>query len=232
MKYLNRTLLPFAVLVFAAAAVLVLLLVFGVSTTRDIDVSGWDLAVAQLARWLLFVLGMHMTHRLLVVVIAHGRTRSEFMAQAAAFTVLLSGASALLAAAGYLLEHLLYTAMGWRQTMSTQPHFDSGAEFSRIFLAYWAVFAVWTAVGMLVGIGFDRTPVAGAASLLLGLGLVAPTITAIGGSGRLPLLRDIPFPVFDSLPLAVALCAGCWALGLLLTWALVRDTPVGARAAA
>jgi hypothetical protein len=230
-RYLASTLLPFVVVVFAIGWVLVTLLVFGISTFKDIRVSGWDMAAAQLARWFMFGIGLHLARKLLQVAVMHGRTRREYFAQAGAFTAVLTAVAAACAALGYVLESLVYRAVGWPQALE-QPHFDSGTDVPAAFISYWAVFAVWTAIGMLVISGFDRLEAGGLVTLAIGFVLVMPAVITVGGSGSLPFFRGFDLTAAAPLPLAVALCAASWAIGLLLTWGLVRDVPIKARTTA
>lgn len=229
-RLLSSTLLPFTALVFAAGWVAVLLLVLGISLVKDIGVSGWDMASAQVARWFMFGLGLHLARKLLQVAVVHGRTRREYVAQASAFTVVLTAVAAACVALGYVLESLVYRAAGWRQGLE-QPHFDSATDVPAVFLAYWGMFGVWTAVGMLVVSGFDRLQTGGVLTLLLGVALILPAVVTVGRSGSLPFFRDLDLTATASFPLALALCAGSWALSLLLTWGLLRDVPVKAKAA-
>ena len=226
-RHLSSTLLPFVAVVFAAGWVFVVLLVFGISLFKDIRVSGWDMAAAQLARWLLFGIGLHLARKLLQVAVVHGRTRREYAAQAGVFTIALTAVAAACAALGYVLESLVYRAAGWPQALE-QPHFDSGTDVPTTFVAYWAMFAVWTAAGMLVGSGFDRLQAGGVFTLLIAFALILPAVVTVGRSGSLPFFRGFDITATASLPVALALCAASWAVGLLLTWGLVRDVPIKA----
>ncbi|HWO61558.1 MAG TPA: hypothetical protein VNO31_16140 [Umezawaea sp.] len=226
-RHLSATLLPFVVVVFAIGWVCTTLLVLGISAVKDIRISGWDMTAAQLARWLVFGLGLHLARKLLQVAVVHGRTRREFVAQACAFTVVLTAVAAACTALGYVLESLVYRAAGWPQSLE-QPHFDSGTDVPAIFVAYWAVFAVWTAAGMLVVSGFDRLQAGGVVTLLIGFALITPAVITVGRSGSLPFLRGFDLTATATLPLALGLCAASWAVGLALTWGLVRDVPIKA----
>jgi hypothetical protein len=228
-RHLSSTLLPFVALVFAAGWVFVVLLVFGISLVKDIRVSGWDMAAAQLARWLMFGLGLHLAKKLLHVSVMHGRTRREHITQASAFTVVLTAVAAACTTLGYVLESLVYRAFGWPQALE-QPHFSSGTDVPTIFVAYWAMFAVWTAAGMLVTSGFDRLQAGGVLTLLVGIALVLPAVVTVGRSGSLPFFRGFDLTATASLPLALTLCVASWAIGLLLTRVLVRDIRIGAKA--
>ncbi len=230
-RLLANTLIPFVVVVFAFGWVFVAVLVFGISAFKDIRVSGWDMAAAQLARWLMFGLGIHLARKLLQVAVMHGRTRREFMAQAGAFTVALTAAAAASAALGYLLESLVYRAMGWQHALE-QPHFTTGTDVGAIFVAYWGMFAVWTVAGMFVVAGFDRLQAGGVLTLLIGVVLILPAVVTVGRSGSLPFFRGFDITASASLPLALALCLASWLIGLALTWGLVRDVPIRVRSAA
>jgi hypothetical protein len=229
-RLLASTVLPFAVLVLAVGWVFTALVVLAVSAFRDVRISGWDVAAPQ-ARWLMFILGLHVARKLLQVAVAHGRTRREFMAQATAFTVVLTAASAALVTLGYALESVVYRIAGWPQTFD-ERHFATAADVGPIFLGYWAVFAVWIAAAMLVSSGFDRLEAGGFLTLLIGFALAVPTVFTLGASSSLPFLGRLGITAQVPFPLTVTLCAVSWGVGLLLTWGLVRDIPVKSRSAA
>jgi hypothetical protein len=230
-RVLLGSLVPFLLVVWAAALVFVAVLVPVVSIWKDITISGWNVASVQLGRWFLFALGYHVVHDVLPTAVAHGRTRREFAAQAALVTLVVSAAAALLVAVGFGLEFLLYRAAGWTQALGEQAAFGSATEFPAIAGAHWAVFAVWMAVGALAAAGFDRLGGGGLLLVPVGLALVVPAGLAVNGSSSLPFLPS--FGGWESVPAAVALllCAASWAVGLALTWSLVRDIPVRARTA-
>lgn len=229
-RLLTSSLVTFVAVLTGITWVLVAVLVFVVSITRDIQISGWNVAAAQLARWLMIALGFHLIRHHLALSVSHGRTRREFMGQASVFTLVLAGASAVFITIGFWLESLVYGAMDWPQKVD-QPYFTSGTELPSIFVAYWAMFAVWTVIGMLVTSGFDRSHGTGLLTLVLAFGLAVPAVMTVGGAGSLPLLSDLPGLAGTSLVTPVALCVASWAVGLGVTWGLVRDMPLRTRTA-
>ncbi|WP_199439882.1 hypothetical protein [Umezawaea beigongshangensis] len=230
LRVLCRALVSVLVVVWAAALVFVAVLVPVVSIWREVTISGWNVASVQAGRWFLFGLGYYAVHDVLPAVIAHGRTRREFAAQAAVVTLVVSGAAALLVAVGFGLEFLLYRAMDWTQRLGEQGTFSSATDFPAIVWAHWAVFAVWMVVGAMVAAGFDRLGGGGLVVVPVGVALILPPGLAVNGSNSLPFLPTLGS--WGSVPTAVVLllCAVSWAVGLAVTWSLVRDLPVRARA--
>jgi hypothetical protein len=224
----TSSLVPYLVVVAAIAWVFVIVLVFAVSIWQDIKISGWNVATARLARWLVIALGFHLVRHHLALAVSHGRTRREFMGQAAAFTVVLAGAGAVLVALGFALETLVYRVVDWPQKVD-QP----------LLLRHRPAGDLRRLLGRVRGVDGRRhagdqrlRPLARHRPVepRTGLGLAVPAVMTVVGAGALPLLNSLP-GAGDSMPLAVLLCCASWVAGLTATWGLVREVPLRTRTA-
>jgi hypothetical protein len=164
------------------------------------------------------------------VLVAHGRTRREFLRSIALFVVAAGAVVAALLAAGFAVEGLLYRVMDLPQRVAPERLFDAPTQYPRIFLSYWAMLMVWTTIGLLLGAGFYRSGGNELVVLVLALAMVVVSGYGIGFNG-LPFVGAV-VDVAD-LPLAgsLALCLAALAPGAAVTWALVRDLPIRNRVA-
>lgn len=203
-------------------AVTIAIAIFG-----SLHTSVWEQA-SQLFRWFALFIGVYLTGTYLRLAVAHGRTRREFMAQASAFLAVYSALVAALMTLGFLVETAIYRLGGWPQTLARDHLFDSPDQLGRIFVAYWLVLAVWTVVGAMIAAAFHRNGPLGVLGMAVGVLLIMPTELAVGfnsvpvGSALVELARA-PAPAI------VALCPASFAVGLALTWAIVRDMPIRPR---
>ncbi|HSK22496.1 MAG TPA: hypothetical protein VK906_04940 [Egicoccus sp.] len=199
-----------------------------VSLRVDIRISGWDVA-AQVARWFIGAIGVHLSAVYLPLYVTHGVTRRRAAADTAVFAGVYALLAAVLVALGFLLERLVYRLAGWEQRLDAHL-FDTPGQVHLVVLEYGAVFLVWLMAGALLGAGFYRRtslgfvlipPALGAAVLLeAGIGgayLAPPPVLQLGG------LLDLgTFGPWQAVGTAIV-------LGALLgaaTWLVVRDVPI------
>ncbi|RAS71355.1 hypothetical protein C8D87_1011656 [Lentzea atacamensis] len=213
-RHLTVALVSYGGIVGASVFLAVLAVEFGISLFGDVVFSGWMLVTVQIARWFVLWVGVYTIHNVLPIAIAHGRTRREFLGAATGFTVVFALAMTLLAWLGFLVEDGLYSLMDWRSTPHGSP------------LAYFLMFLVWCAVGMLVTAAFDRWGYGGVFTLPVGLALaVVPGIT-MPGTGDTPFVRNMPHLLGDGWH---AVSLGAWVVAMAVTWAIARDLPVRLR---
>lgn len=218
MKIFRKLTVPlvlFSAIVAAAVFVFAVVVTFVVSAFRGVEISAWNLVTAPIARWYVFFFGVYVIHNLLPIAIAHGRTRREFLAATAGFTVVFAAAMALLAWLGFFVEGGIYALMDWR------------ADEHGSLLAYFLMFLVWCGVGAFAAAAFDRFGPRGVFSLPIGLVLVFMTGARMPETANLPFIRNIP-DLFGEGWYVVALAA--WLVAFAGTWAIVRDMPIRARA--
>jgi hypothetical protein len=213
-RHLTTSLVAFGALVAACALVFVLVVTFVVSGFRDVEISAWNIATSQIARWFLFWVGIYVIHNVLPIAVAHGRTRREFLVAATGFFVLFAAVMAAIAWLGFVIEGGIYALMDWRADEHGSPW------------AYFLMFLVWTTVGAFVAAAFDRFSAGGIFSLPIGLVLVMITGAAVPGSGNLPFIRNLPVFLGSGWHLA---SLGAFVLALAGTCAIARDMPLRVR---
>ena len=221
--------LPFLLLCWVAFGAAVVVLTVAIHLLGTVDQSVWDPAVT-VVRWFALGYGVYLVYRLLPVLVAHGRTRREFLRSVALFVVAAAAVLAALLAAGFAIEGLLYRFLDLPQRVAPERLFDTPTQYPRIFLSYWAMLAVWTTIGLLLGAGFYRSGGNELVALVLALAMVVVTGYGIGFNG-LPFVGAV-VDVAD-LPLAASLglCLVGLVPGAAVIWALVRDLPIRSRTA-
>jgi hypothetical protein len=200
----------------------------------EISISGWETA-SQIPRWYAGAIGIYMTALYLPVYIAHGRTRTEFLRQAPAAIAVVTTILAGFMTAGYAIEYAAYRAAGWPQTLTSTHLFESPTEFGLVFVEFWLAFAAWMVAGTFLGASFYRNPVLGFPMIPVALLMVALVEGSLGGNASvsaLPLQQVLPaIPQSGSVGRAIAVGAGCSAIGWVITWLVARDLPLKTKAA-
>jgi hypothetical protein len=213
-RHLTTTLVAFCSMVAGGTFAFVVALTFAVSLFRHVEISAWNIVASQIGPWFLLWIGVYVIHNMLPVAVAHGRTRREFLLAASGFSVVLAVVMTLLERLGFLVEGGIYSLMDWRGD-------EHGTQ-----LAYFLMYLVWFAVGMLCAAAFDRFGPGGVFVLPVGLALVVATRVQFPGSGNLPYVDELP----DLLGAGwyVALVAS-FVIALAGAWAIARDMPVRQR---
>lgn len=215
-RHLTTMLVSYGAIVGAGAFLAVLVAEFVISMFTDIVFSGWMLVTVQIARWFVLWVGVYAIHNVLPIAIAHGRTRREFLGAATGFTVVFALAMALLTWLGFLVEDGVYGLMDWRSTPHGSP------------LAYFLMFVVWCAAGMLVAAAFDRWGYGAVVTLPAALALALVPGVTMPGTGDMPFFRNAPTLLNDGWH---AVSLGAWVVAIAVTWAIARDLPVRSRTA-
>ena len=218
--------LAFVAVLWVVFTVGVCLVIGGValSTPGQPD-SIWHHAATQAPRWLMFGLGIDAVTTYLRLQLAHGGTRRSYLGQTTAYTVVLAGGSAALITVGYLLERGIYALLGWPQRLSGESLFDTAGQYHVIFGTYWLTFLMWTVAGTLIALGFFRWNKGGVLTIPIGVLLVVPAVVAVSNNG-LPLIGRTLAGIDLSPGVLLAAFAGCFAVGIALIWAIVRDVPM------
>lgn len=220
--------LTFLVMLWAMFTLLILVITT-ILVLVDADTDNiMHMVAAQAPRWLLFGLGLDAVSTYLRIHLAHGRTRREFTGQALANAGILSGVAALLLTAGYALEYgmrALYDQFGWHSRVdgldpSTLP---------QAFGTYWLSLLMWTVAGLVIGLGFFRSPAHGIFSIPLGIVIVLPSIIA-NRDGGLPFLGDWVVDLDLGAGEMMAASGVLLVASALLLWRTVRRVPMKAAA--
>ncbi|MFD4641758.1 hypothetical protein ACFWN2_30945 [Lentzea sp. NPDC058436] len=213
-RHMVVTLTSFCAMVAGGTFAFVLALTFVVSIFRHVEISAWNIVASQVGPWFLLWIGVYVIHNMLPIAVAHGRTRREFFLAASGFSVVLAVAMTLLEWVGFLVEGGIYSLMDWRgDAHGTQ-------------LAYFLMYLVWFAVGMLCAAAFDRFGPGGVFVLPVGLALVVATRVRFPGSGNLPYVDELPDLLGSGWYAALV---ASFVIALAGTWAIARDMPVRQR---
>ncbi|WP_329790386.1 hypothetical protein V1227_00405 [Lentzea sp. DG1S-22] len=213
-RHLTTSLVAFCALVAGGAFAFAVALTFAVSLFRDVEISAWNVAASQIGPWFLLFIGVYAIHNMLPIAVAHGRTRREFLVAASVFSVVLAVLMTAVEWLGFLVEGGIYSLMDWSaDEHAAQP-------------AYFLMYLVWFAVGMLCAAAFDRYGPGGVFVLPVAFALVVVTRVQMPGSGNLPFVEDIPVLLG---PGWTAALAASFVVALAGTWAIARDMPIRTR---
>ncbi|GGM68799.1 hypothetical protein GCM10011609_00650 [Lentzea pudingi] len=215
-RHLTTALTTFSALVAGGAFAFVVALTFVVSIFRDVEISAWNVVASQIGPWFLLFIGVYAIHNTLPIAIAHGRTRREFLVAASGFSVVLALVMTVAEWLGFLVEGGIYSLMDW----SAGEH---GTQY-----AYFQMYLVWVAVGMLCAAAFDRFGAGGIFVLPVAFAFVVITRVQIPGSGDFPFFRNVPSVLGSGWHV---LSVAAFLVALAGTWAIARDMPVRQRSA-
>ncbi|MBG0565909.1 hypothetical protein [Actinoplanes aureus] len=223
-RYLLSTHFIFLILVLLGFYLAIGVVLAVVALLTDITLSGVDIG-GQILNWMAVGYGFS-AFGVLTTMLVHGRTRREFLAQHAAFQVILATAAAALVTAMYAAETAAYSALDWGQKTQDDRAYESTSDYPTIFVAYWSMLLIWQFVGAFVGTAVYRWETNGILALLPAAGLLLVS----GGVNSFLKLPFVDFEVDGLLPMAgltVIIAAVTWAM----TWATVRDIPLRTQAA-
>jgi hypothetical protein len=206
------------------------LITAGIGIFGTVQTSIWDQAAAMAPRWLALGVLTYLMNVLLPLHVAYGESRRNVMRQSVVFAVLLSAAMAVLVAAGYGIETLVYRAADWPQSFHGQSTFQSAGQVPLLLLSYTMHFLTWTGAGAFVGAAFYRFRGNGVVTIPIGLLLIVPGSAAVGGVG-LPFLADRLPDGGLPLPAMVAFCLLSFVVSWTLAWWIARDVPIRPRTA-
>ncbi|MEU7479615.1 hypothetical protein AB0A63_26745 [Lentzea sp. NPDC042327] len=215
-RHLATSLAGFSALVAAGVFVFTVALTFAVSLFKDVVISGWSVAAGQVGPWFVLFVGVHVIHNVLPVAVAHGRTRRELLGAATGFSVVFAAAMAAVAWLGFAVEGGVYALMDWTAGDRGLPH------------AYFLMYLVWCAVGMLLAAAFDTSGLAGLVALPFGIAFAVMAKVRIPGSGELPFLRNEMSLLGAGWHVASAVA---WLLAVAATWLIAKNMPVRSKSA-
>lgn len=216
LRYLLSSHTVFLIMCLGAFYLLVAVVLGVAALLTPITLSAVD-AAGQALHWLALGYGFSAAG-LLSTVVAHGRTRREFLLQHPLFQFVTSAVLAALITGVYALEALVYRAAGWTRGLQQQRVFEAG-DHPLIFGAYWAMLALCLMTGTFLGAAFLRWDAAGAVALL-------PVAVLVVYGGAAHGLFSLPFArVGPDLAAIVPMVAAGWAL----LWLTARDMPVRTR---
>ncbi|GGM68582.1 hypothetical protein GCM10010106_13320 [Thermopolyspora flexuosa] len=222
----------FAALLWAAFWVVVTLITVVLGLMGRLTHSAWEVA-AQLPRWYALFVGVALVREYLPLYVAHGRTRRQFGVEGAITIVLFAPFLSALLVLSYLLESVLYGVAGWPHVLERAHMFTEPTQVPLVFAEYLIELLAWTTAGAFMGAAFYRFGGGGLLSVPVGVLMIAFAHAAMGVEpwgpfllGWLKILGRITLDLPDTPLMPLAGGAGVLVVGLLLTWAIIRDMPL------
>ncbi|MFE0145599.1 hypothetical protein ACFWY5_00530 [Nonomuraea sp. NPDC059007] len=211
---------------WAAYLVAVIGITLAIHFFGNLTQSVWEQA-GQLPRWVVLFVGVAMVRQFLPLFIASGQTRRQFGFMAAITTALYTPFVALLMTAGFLVERMLYMIIERPQSLERAHLFTDVTQVPLVFLEHTVEFMAWITAGMFVGAGFYRWQAGGLLTIPVGVGLVVLGLSAVGARFGVPMSGfSFGFRIQSGPVLTLVMGLATFALGLLLTWSVIRDTPL------
>ena len=219
-------------LVWAGFSLFVFLVTAGVAQWREIAVSGWEQAV-QATQWYSLIIGVCLGWTYLPLHLAHGQTRRDFMAQAAVFVGAFAAVAAALVTATFLIESVIYSLVGWSQSVDTGHLYSSATDVPAVFTEWLLRSALWTAGGLFIASAWYRADSLGGLAIFVAILCAGLSGIAYGPEWG-PSVRIFEYVTGGAslgatggILLHVTLVTTL----LALTWAVVRDIPLRSRKA-
>lgn len=214
-----------SIILWVPAMALSALILTGIGIWGTVDRSIWHYLASQGPRWFALSLGVDAITTYLRLNLAHGRTRREFLRQLWPYFVGLAVALAVLVTITYQIERGAFELLGWEHSMADPAQFGDTANIPGILGVYTLMFLLWTAGGAMIAAGFTRNVILGAATIPIGLLIVAPTELVAGING-VALFNRLTGQLDAPMLTTIAVSLGGAALACAVTWAIVRDMPV------
>ena len=219
--------IAFGSLLWVGLVVVTLAIAAGLDRFTEVSGSIWEQS-SQVVPWYVGGVSGYIVYQTVPMLIAHGRTRRDTAIEVLIYVVTFASYAAVLVAAGYLIEYIVFGMAGWPRELSKAQIVDSQLDVLPIVVQSWLVTIVWGAAGSFVGAAIYRYPDNGwfalfPASILVGL---IGTFTN-GFWGPVGFFVDRFLPVeTPSLALAIPTAMACFLIALTLTWPILRDLPI------
>jgi hypothetical protein len=222
--------IAFGSLMWAGLVVVSLAIAAAFAWFTEVPGSIWEDS-SQVAAWYVGGVSGYIAYQTVPMLIAHGRTRRDSAIEMVIFMAVFAAVAAVLVAAGYLIEYVMFGVAGWPRDLSGEYPFSSQLDTGMVFIQSWLTFLVWAASGALVGGAIYRYRDNGwlaliPASILVGaIGIFTQSYRGPVGF----LIDRFPSVETPSLPLAMTTAIACFLIALALTWPILRDLPIRTR---
>ena len=213
---------------WAAALLLWVVSVALIARYGELEFSVWEFAGLSWTRWAHFGAGCVLAYSTFPMMVAQGLTRRRVAQGSIAGIGVLSVIGAAVITAVYAAELVVFGMADVDPAVSERHLFDVPGQLWWVAAESLLVYAVYMACGWFVGLGFYRWgTVFGLLLIVPGLLPVAVVEAALSSS----LLPESVDAVFLDLPVggAVAFVAATWAVAVVVTTRLLRDTPLRSR---
>ncbi|MFD1937427.1 hypothetical protein ACFSKW_38760 [Nonomuraea mangrovi] len=206
--------------------VVITLVTVGIAVWGDLDESVWEKAV-QLTRWYALFAGVALVTEFLPLFIAHGQSRRQFGFQAAVTLAIFAPFLSVLLVISFLLESVLYGVTGWTWALDHAHLFTAPTQVPLIFVEYTVMFLAWLVTGAFVSAAFYRWQGGGLLAVPVGIVMILFAQSTIGDKMPLPFITfKLGFDLQESVGLALTAGLATFAVGLGLTWLIIRDVPL------
>ena len=214
---------------FWAAALLVWIVsVVLIGRYGELESSVWEFAGLSWTRWVQFAAGCVLAYSTFPMMVAQGLTRRRVAQGSIVGIGVLAVVGAAVITAVYAAELVVFGMADVDPGLSERHLFDVPGQLWWVALESLLVYAVYMACGWFIGLAFYRwDTVVGLLLIVPGLLPVVVVEAALSSS----LFPESVDAVFLDLPVggAVALVAATWAVAVVVTTRLLRDTPLRSR---
>jgi hypothetical protein len=213
---------------WAGAVLLWIVSILLISRYGELESSVWEFAGLSWTRWVQFAAGCVLAYATFPVLVAQGLTRRRVAQGSIVGIVLLAAIGAAVITAVYAAELVAFGLADVDPALSERHLFDVPGQLWWVAVESLLVYAVYMASGWFVGLGFYRW------GTVVGLLLIVPgllPVVVVEAALSSSLFPESVDAVFLDLPVggAVALVAATWAVAVVVTTRLLRDTPLRSR---
>lgn len=219
--------IAFGSLMWMGLVLLTVAIAVALDRFTEVSDSTWEQS-SQVVPWYVGGVSGYILYQTVPMFIGHGRTRRDTAIEVLIFMVIFATVAAVLVAAGYLIEYVVYGMAGWPRDLSGDQLFDSHLDVLLIVVQYWLISIVWAASGALVGAAFYRYDANGWLALIpasILIGLIGTFTQGFWGLSGFVVDRFLPVET-PSLPLAIVTAGACVLIALAMTWPILRDLPI------
>ena len=219
--------ITFGFVMWAGLVLVTLTIAAGIDWFSDVTSSVWEEA-SNVVAWYVGGVSGYVAYQVVPVLITHGRTRRDSAIELALFMVFFASVAAVLVAAGFLIEYVVFGIAGWPRDLSGNQMFDSHLDVLLIVVQYWLISIVWAAAGGFVGAALYRYHDNGWLAILpasILIGLIGTFTQAFWGPIGFVVERFLPVEM-PSLALAIPTAIACFLVALAMTWPILRDLPI------
>lgn len=179
--------------------------------------------------WYVAFMSGYIVYQYVPLSIAHGRIRRDCAVEAVVFMVVFAAAVALLMVASYLVEYVVYELADWPRDLAGTHLFSSHTDVLAIFWEYWLTFLVWASAGGFAGAAFYRYDAGGWLALIPAGALVSLAGMRSGPTFMGFIFRWLPSLETTSIAVFTVVAIAGFAIGLAITWPILRDVPIHKR---
>lgn len=222
--------LIFLLMCMAGWAALIMVITFGVSLFRPIEISGWALA-SQPIRWFALAIACYIGYSVFPLHVLHGQTRRDFLIRLAVYVPVYALVAGLAFAAFFFIEAGYYALMGWPHLADMGGLYSAPLQTPLVVLDTALIIGVWFAAGIALGGGWYRSALLGAILIVVGIVVTIFSAMTFDHSDLGP-FRDLTLTRDGDPVLWVVMLVHLAAMALFgaITWRTLRTIPIHTKA--